>query len=150
LASVSFTIVSARPQTQPPEDRELDCRTARDAALCRQLQGNRAPRAIDTVPIYQIPAQSSTGIPRPSFECADAVTTIERLICSDPELTQLDGRMGEAFKRRYASLPEDQRGAFLEDQRYWIALRNARCSRPGASAQPCILQLTQERVATLA
>jgi uncharacterized protein YecT (DUF1311 family) len=42
-------------------------------------------------------AQSAT--PLPSFDCAKATAQIEHMICSDPELAQWDGRMGEAYKQ---------------------------------------------------
>ena len=62
-----------------------------------------------------------------SFDCAKATTSIERTICADPELAQSDGRMGQAFKLKYAHLGTEQRRALLADQRRWMALRNSQC-----------------------
>ena len=97
------------------------------------------------------PARSQSPIPQPSFDCSRVTTQIERTICADLELAQWDGRMGQAFKRKYAQLGSDQRGALLKDQRRWIALRNGQCdvATLNLSAKPCILQLTKARVATL-
>jgi hypothetical protein len=78
-------------------------------------------------------------------------TQIERAICADPELAQWDGRMGQAFKRKYSQLGGEQRRALLTDQRQWIALRNGQCDVATfyLTAEQCILQLTKARIATL-
>jgi uncharacterized protein len=95
----------------------------------------------------QLSASRPVGTPalQPSFDCAKAAAPIEGIICADPELAQWDRRMGEAYKRRFASLPAEQRGTLLEDQRHWIASRNARCPGVDAAAKSCILQMTQAR-----
>jgi TPR repeat protein/uncharacterized protein YecT (DUF1311 family) len=88
---------------------------------------------------------------RPSFDCANAATPVERIICADPELSQLDGRMGEVFKLKYAQLADIERRALQEGQRRWIEMWNGQCGLPySISAKPCILELTKARVAALA
>lgn len=97
------------------------------------------------------PARSQSPIPQPSFDCSRVTTQIERAICADPELAQWDGRMGQAFKRKYSQLGGEQRRALLTDQRQWIALRNGQCDVATfyLTAEQCILQLTKTRIATL-
>jgi uncharacterized protein len=131
-------------QPLPPSlDRALDCRNPQDAALCREIQRDQAARGI--------PALSAFPAPQPSFSCPNASTPVERLICADPELTQWDRSLGETFQRKYALLADNERRAFLEDQRRWIATRNSQCDPSySTSAKPCVLQLTKARFATLA
>lgn len=87
---------------------------------------------------------------QPSFDCSRALTRIERTICSHPELALSDGRMGLAFKRRYAQMAEDQRFSLLTSQRQWIALRKSQCNAPDQfSFEQCIERLTKARIATL-
>jgi len=65
-----------------------------------------------------------------SFDCAKAVTQVEKLICSDPELSKLDDRLGADYKKA-TDLSRQQRGASLgvdpiliQDQVEWLKSRN--------------------------
>ena len=96
------------------------------------------------------PALAQSTTPQPSFDCAKATARIERMICTDPELAQWDGRMGEAYKQKYAGLVGNDRRALIEDQRRWIASRNAKCNQTELpEAKPCILQFTKARFSVL-
>lgn len=104
---------------------------------------------ISSVQSAVAPADSRTAT-QPSFNCAKASNAIERTICADPELSQWDGRMGEAFKRKYAQFGADQRRILLATQRRWIAIRKSQCDvSESISSRQCILRLTEARVATL-
>ena len=95
-------------------------------------------------------AIAQSPLPQPSFGCANATARIERMICTDPELAQWDRRMGEAYKQQYARLAGTDRRALIEDQRRWVALRNAQCHQPElAEAKSCILQFTKARFSSL-
>lgn len=95
-------------------------------------------------------AMAQSPAPQPSFDCAKATARIERMICTDPELAQWDGRMGEAYKQKYTGLVGNDRRALIEDQRRWLASRNAKCSQTElAEAKSCILQFTKARFSTL-
>ena len=54
-----------------------------------------------------------------SFDCAKAKASIERLICSSPELDAADTKMGEAFKRVNKSFPV--KGFVLHTQKSFIS-----------------------------
>jgi S1-C subfamily serine protease len=72
------------------------------------------------------------------------------MICADPDLAQWDGRMGQVYKQKYALLVGNDRRALLEEQRRWLASRDAQCDQTElAAAKPCILQFTKARLATL-
>jgi uncharacterized protein len=55
----------------------------------------------------------------PSFDCASARTPIEKLICSDPDLADLDNEMADAFRSMFHNLPQSERAGTLNAQRTW-------------------------------
>jgi uncharacterized protein len=59
-----------------------------------------------------------------SFDCQRAMTTVEKRICDDWQLSDLDGRMAQAYAqaRNRASKDVD---ALQRDQTVWLAFRNA-------------------------
>jgi uncharacterized protein YecT (DUF1311 family) len=60
-----------------------------------------------------------------SFNCAQAKTKVEQLICDDDELFKLDSRMATRYAQALASQPNTQQ--LKEQQRTWLRDRNA-CS----------------------
>ena len=72
------------------------------------------------------------------------------MICADNDLAQWDGRMGQVYKQKYALLNGNDRRALLQEQRRWLASRDAQCDQTElAAAKPCVLQFTKARLATL-
>ena len=70
----------------------------------------------------------------PSFSCAVAKLQVEKAICADPGLAQLDREMNDAFLRAVASAENDSHRTTLnltQAQRRFIAERNAQFGRPG-------------------
>jgi uncharacterized protein len=89
--------------------------------------------------------------PQPSFDCSKATTRIESIICSDPELAELDANLGRVYKQEYARLVGDDRKGLITNQRQWISSRNAQCNQPElGETKACIIQLTKSRLAVLA
>ncbi|MCX5580968.1 lysozyme inhibitor LprI family protein [Kaistia terrae] len=80
-----------------------------------------------------------------SFSCSKASATDERLICSDPHLSAVDGDMGKAFStaRRQVS----NKAALLADQRRWLRSERSKCLRlDGRSNQiGCLIVATEGR-----
>ena len=61
--------------------------------------------------------------PNPSSDCRKATTPVEKLICSDPKLGELDRKMAEAFRQRFEQVPVTNRDAILKRQRRWLQAR---------------------------
>ena len=72
-----------------------------------------------------------------SFDCAKASSRVEKLICSDSELSQMD----EAMAAAYGAL--DKSANLRRDQREWVKWRNA------CSAAECVRATYQSRLAAL-
>lgn len=62
---------------------------------------------------------SATRAISPSFDCGKASTKVEKLICSNPELSQLDASLAETYKE---ALAKDR--SVLNDQRAWNTQKN--------------------------
>ena len=81
----------------------------------------------------------ATGLSAASFNCRNASTKIEKAICGDRYLSQLDGKMGRVYQRalHHANIKYDQRD--------WLSHRNRSC---GAN-EDCLYDMTKSRIRTL-
>lgn len=64
----------------------------------------------------------------PSFDCTKATTPVESLICSNIELGDLDGRMGQAFRDLRQKARKAQLQSLMEEQRSWLKWRIKKCA----------------------
>lgn len=75
-----------------------------------------------------------------SFDCGKAQTKVEKLICSDPQLSALDGMLDQAYSIiRNATRPEDQ-PEIIAKQKYWLehtrnSCQDAACLRKAYTAE---------------
>jgi len=70
----------------------------------------------------------------PSFNCATARRQVEKAICADPGLAQLDRNINDIFLRVIASAESDSHRAALaltQQQRDFVGKRNASFGRRG-------------------
>ncbi|MDR0666923.1 MAG: lysozyme inhibitor LprI family protein [Campylobacteraceae bacterium] len=58
-----------------------------------------------------------------SFDCKKATTEVEKLICSNEELSQLDDELNKAYKEILNKT--DNKEALIKEQRAWIKERNS-------------------------
>ena len=65
-----------------------------------------------------VPAGGSTST-SPSFDCRKATTTVEKLICTNPELSKLDVGLAEMYKE---AVSKDR--SIRDDQRAWNVEKN--------------------------
>ncbi len=97
------------------------------------------PDMIAAAPRAPVRAPPATAEPRredagPAFDCRDARTRAEAMVCEDPQLAAADRRMNEAFRRAaQAGAPYDQLRYEQED---WLSIRERAARRsPQAVAQ---------------
>jgi uncharacterized protein len=65
--------------------------------------------------------------PKPSFDCAKAMGTDERLICGSPDLARRDAQLARAYRQLREDLPEQEKAALGTGQREWVSRRNRGC-----------------------
>jgi uncharacterized protein len=78
-----------------------------------------------------------------SFDCAKAATPTEKLICGNPQLSQLDGQLALAYQRALAGAAEPDR--LRAEQRAWL-----RTERKACADAPCLQKVYTQRLAALA
>lgn len=78
-----------------------------------------------------------------SFDCAKAALPMEKMICTDPALSQLDSELGAAYTRAIARLKD--KNLLRQWQRTWLrspdltACTSAACARPMYKARVDLL-----------
>ncbi len=89
--------------------------------------------------------------PLPSFDCADARTRVERAICSEMALAQLDRRIAEAFNMRLRFEAQgNQPPTVRAQQRAWLIERDAACAASANTALvSCLAQQYASRLTAL-
>ena len=73
----------------------------------------------------------------PSFNCSKASTVIEKAICVNPELSDLDGKLAQLYSEEKLHLAGAERDQLIADQKEWIKHRNINCSF--GSVNDCLL-----------
>jgi hypothetical protein len=149
---------SARPQPQPQAAAPVDRAVPRPVEVARAQTAPeprlapippfapeprtapRAPRPPE--PVAAPPVQRvviATPRARPSFNCRNARTSAEQLVCSDPVLAAADWRLHNAFEQASAQSPSP-RALRLEQDR-WLAVREAAAPDPRA-----VLDVYEQRI----
>lgn len=81
------------------------------------------------------------GLCAASFDCAKAASAAEKTVCADRELSELDGKLGAAFKQALGGAADKEK--LKVAQRAWLKQRDA-C--PDAA---CLTRLYQSRLGEL-
>lgn len=63
----------------------------------------------------------------PSFDCRKATTAVEKVICSDRTLGDLDRQMAKTFRQALAKAPVGERDAIIKRQIGWLQDRAIAC-----------------------
>lgn len=66
----------------------------------------------------------------PSFDCKKARTCIEKLICTNKDISMLDKKMSEAYSNLLAKLQGADKVQVKQNQIKWIQERDKRCLEP--------------------
>ncbi|WP_237881247.1 MliC family protein [Pseudomonas sp. PGPR40] len=89
-------------------------------------------------------AASPSPIFQTSFDCATARASVEKLICGDPQLTQMDIELTRLYRLALTdnhSVPRPDK--VMIDQQFWIEARNQCASEPAPKA--CAIRSYAER-----
>lgn len=81
---------------------------------------------------------------KPSFDCAKASNAVERAICTDPALAELDVQMASQYKQVVHATADKK--ALKADQRRWLQQMHSQCAD---GAFQCIQQHYRERLTQL-
>lgn len=79
--------------------------------------GRIALIAVAAVPAYALAA---------GFDCHQATTKVEKLVCSDNALSDLDSKLDSLYRQKLLSAAPAERSALVKTQKVWLAsVRNA-------------------------
>jgi uncharacterized protein YecT (DUF1311 family) len=82
---------------------------------------------------------------KPSFDCLQAQTPTERIICADPNLARLDVQMVAAYRDLLATQASPAK--LQRDHVAWFKLYSNACNAlPGQVNQPARIQCVQQRL----
>ena len=87
-------------------------------------------------------ASTAAEVVHPSFDCAKASSSQEKLICSDADLAKLDAQLADAYSN--ARKAASDRAALLASQRAWIKQSFNACND-----KTCLTSAYQSRIAEL-
>ena len=59
------------------------------------------------------------------FDCGKAATPVEKMICSDPQVSELDSLLAKAYKKALSSAPKPE--LLRTEQRTWLSSRRDAC-----------------------
>lgn len=80
-----------------------------------------------------------------SFDCGNAITAVDKAICSHAELSRLDGELAQRFQVVRDSLPPEKAQQLRQSQIHWLRQRNQQC----VADTPCLLRAYTNRLAEL-
>lgn len=107
---------------------ERGVRGSQAANTLRKNDGMIAKLILGVLPGLLISTQAAWARALPSFDCAKASTKIEKTICGEEGLAQLDATMAAAFTALRAKLAGPAREHLVADQVRWV----------GAMAKACV------------
>ncbi|GAK51523.1 hypothetical protein U14_02768 [Candidatus Moduliflexus flocculans] len=81
-----------------------------------------------------------------SFNCEKAATEIEKAICGNNALSDLDSEVGNTYKTLRSGLSAEQAEQLKREQTRWLQQRNADCANADAT---CLSAMYQARLADL-
>lgn len=83
----------------------------------------------------------------PSFDCAKARTGVERAVCVDQVLSELDRHLADVYQKALLGQTRESRARLVAEQRRWIADRDHRCVCDGI--RTCLVDAYRLRIAQL-
>lgn len=76
-----------------------------------------------------------------SFDCTKAGTKIEKLICSNPELSALDEELGDEYQSEVNSYDSDKASHIVNVQKRWLKTTRNKCSD-----KACLIEAYTSRI----
>ncbi len=84
----------------------------------------------------------------PSFDCAKARAPVEKLLCANGVLGDLDKALADAFETLQSHQPTAAKTLIADEQR-WLGERDKNCPAEAQNAVPCLSKLYEDRIAGL-
>jgi uncharacterized protein YecT (DUF1311 family) len=124
-----------------PDKRQGDCCSAGSITIRYRWAGSSF--AAIGRPVHKIDP--------PSFDCTKAVTSVERLICKNAELSFLDNQMAEAYQTVLRNASPERKAIIQRQQAQWLSDYTRACNAPLSEEQrhDCIDGYLSDRLMTI-
>ena len=95
----------------------------------------------------------------PSFDCGEAASAVQDMVCGSTTLSALDKELAETFRRQLRDADLIGRDQLLATERHWLVTRRRACNIPPARQQDlspdpaleaCLARLYRDRIAAVA
>ncbi len=94
--------------------------------------------------------QKDTAVVSPGFDCNQASTQIERIICANDEISSIDGQMGLAYEQLAGQLDQARYEKLKTDQIAWLKKRDGKirnsCVQSGLLNTGCVVDIYEKRI----
>jgi hypothetical protein len=103
-----------------------------------------------SIALYR-PATTSSQVTRPSFNCSNARTPTEKLICRDADLATMESGMAAEYRRALRQQAPDQTAEFRRGQLEWFKqyARDCNSRAPDAARKECVIGYLMARTQQL-
>ena len=125
------TVAQATQQAATPPQKPKVEATAAQATPPEKPKAKTAAAAQATQQAATPPKKPKASPPpatraAPSFNCAKASNAVERAICANPDLAEMDVRMAADYKKALKTVPN--RTALRAEQRQWLRHMHSQCA----------------------
>ena len=107
--------------------------------------------------IQQLPPPQERAF-SPNFDCGEAASAVQDMVCGSPTLSGLDRQLAAVFRQQLRQADLIGRDQLLATQRHWLLTRRGECRIPPARQQDltpdpnfeaCLARLYRERIAAV-
>lgn len=126
-----------------PEGSQNNAQSKNMAAVDSIDNSLNQPAASEFSTVDAAEASGNVTLLGPSFDCAKAGTEIEKMICSDPYVGNLDGILSRDYKALFGAeygFDEAGKKATRDEQKAWMAKRNA------CATKECVIDAYKSRI----
>jgi uncharacterized protein YecT (DUF1311 family) len=126
----------ARQATQPPETPKATISQPAQQAAVSHEKPREKPKAATVTRATQQAAALPSEKPKtsltparrtaPSFNCAKASNAVERAICADPVLAEMDVVMAADYRKALQAVPDQK--TLRAEQRQWLRQMHSQCA----------------------
>lgn len=103
-----------------------------------KTEGKKLKRSLICISFFVVGSLANAA----SFDCAKGATSIEKTICSDSQLSELDSQLLQSYKKAISTSPDADGLKF--EQKEWLKNIRNKCTDAG-----CMKQAYTERISTL-
>lgn len=120
---------------------------AGDIECAITIYADRLNMLQETIP-HHTDHSSSGNLLAASFDCTKASTHVEKMICANPQLRDLDGQLGAIYQQLKETLAESEIKTLQQEQSAWLKARDTQLTNCGKDVD-CAIAVYTNRITQL-